>query len=229
MVDPETIRAGAEVVRAGAAVYNVLAERAARQRASVAARIHHRAAIRQELNAYLRQKLAEDWHPEMIVIDAARADAYPDLDDRFRFRTLSPWFKTEAEGIRENELEVALAWTTVKIRWSIARESHKGGETVLLTGLIPFDSIIAFDLNGYGPDPYPTLFCHFDQRYGAYREMPIYRRDGRERIKDARMAKRRSLRHLPGDLRLHRTVQREQRRFDREIEAERLRLDGIAR
>lgn len=127
----------------------------------------------------------------MIVIDAARLDAYPEADDRFRFRTLSPWFKVEAEKVRENELEVALAWTTVKVRSSIARETRSGGETVLLTGLLPFDSIIAFDSEGYGPDPYPTLFCHFDQKHGAYSELPLYREDGRQRIEGTRMARRR--------------------------------------
>jgi hypothetical protein len=225
MVDPEAIRAGAEAVRAGAAVYGALAERAARQRASAEAKIRHRAEIRRELSTYLNPKLREDWHPEMIVIDAARLDEYPDMDERFRFRTLSPWFKVEAEKVRENELEVALAWTTVKIRRGIAREARKDGETVLLTGLVPFDSIIAFDTEGYGPDPYPTLFCHFDQKYGAYSDMPLYRHDGRRRIEDARMARRRPLRRLPGDLRLHWKVKRHHRRFDREIAAERVRLE----
>jgi hypothetical protein len=227
MVDSDTVRAGAEVVQAGAAIYSVLTERAARQRASAEARIRHRTAMRQELNAYLRPKLAEDWHPEMIVIDAARPDAYPEGDEQFRFYTLSPWFKTEAEEVRENELEVALRWTTINIRWGIARESHKGRETVLLTGLIPLDSIIIFDPEGYGPDPYPTLYCHFDQKYGAYSEMLLYRHEGRERIEGTRMVRRRPLWHLPHDLRLHRRMKREQRRFDREIEAEHIRLEDL--
>lgn len=229
MVDPDAIRAGADVVRAAAAVYGALAERAARQRASAEDRIHHRARIRQELGAYLRPKLREDWHPEMIVIDAARVDDYPEGDERFRFRTLSPWFKTEAEMVHENALEVALAWTTVKIRWGIARESHNGGETVLLTGLVPFDSIISFDPDGYGPDPYPTVFCFFDQKYGAYSELPMYREEGRERIEGVRVARRRSLRHLPGDYRVHRQIKREQHRFEQEIDAERVRLEGVDR
>jgi|GEM_PF-2772118 len=228
MVDPEAVRAGAEVVRAGAAIYGALTERAARQRASAGTRIHHRAEIRRELSNYLNPKLREDWHPEMIVIDAARLDEYPDTDERFRFRTLSPWFKVEAEKVRENELEVALAWTTVKIRWGNAREARHGGETVLLTGLVPFDSIITFDTEGYGPDPYPTLFCHFDQKYGAYSEMPLYHHEGRRRIESARMARRRPLRSLPSDLRLHWTVKREHRRFDSEIAAERARLEDTA-
>lgn len=71
MVDPETIRAGAEAVRAGAAVYDALTERAARQRVSTEARIHHCAKIRQELGVYLNPKLREDWHPR---------------DDRYRRR-----------------------------------------------------------------------------------------------------------------------------------------------
>jgi hypothetical protein len=226
VVDPETVRAGAEVVRAGAAVYSALTERAARQRSSAEARVQNRARLRRELDGYLRPKLAEEWNPEMIVIDAARLDAYPEIDERFRFRALSPWFKVEAEKLRDNELGVALAWTTVRIRRGIARETLNGGETVLLTGLIPFDSIIAFDPNGYGPDPYPTLFCHFDQRYGAYREMAIYRREERERVKGVRMARRRQLRHLPGDLRLHWAIKGEQRRFEKEVEAERVRLES---
>lgn len=227
MVDPDAIRAGAEVVRAGAATYRALVERAAQQRASVEARVRLRRRFRRELSAYLKPKLREGWHPEMIVIDAARMDAYPGVDERFRFRALSPWFKVDAEQVHENSLEVALAWTVVKFRWGIARESRNEGETVLLTGLIPFDSIIDFDADGYGPDPYPTLFCHFNQKYGAYSEMLMYR-DGRERVKEARMARWRSLRHLVGDLRLHRQMKREQQRFDKEIEAERARLADVS-
>jgi hypothetical protein len=228
MVDPDTIRAGADLVRAGTAAYKVLVERAARQRANAEARVRHDAHIRTELEAYLGPKLRRDWHPELIVIDAARVDGYPEPDERFRFRTLSPWFKVEAEEVRAGGLEVSLAWTTVKIRRGIAREAHGGGgEAVLLTGLIPFASIIEFDERGYGPDPYPTLFCHFDQGYGVYSRMQLYRADGREPIEGVRMARHRSLRHLPGDLRLHRTVRREQRRFDEEVEAERVRLDEV--
>ncbi len=115
----------------------------------------------------------------------------------------------------------------MRIRRRVAREVHgDDGETVLLTGMIPFDSVILFDPDGYGPDPYPTLFCHFNQRYGAYEDLLLYRRGGRERIKNVKVARRRSLRHLPGDYRLHRTMKREQRLFEREIEAERARLEG---
>ena len=228
-VDPEAIRTGAEVARTAAAIYRVLLERAARERAEAETKVHKRARLRAELGTYFTPKLREDWHPEIIVIDASRLDSYPEIDERFRFRGLSPWFKVEAEAVHENSLEVALAWTMVQIRRGVAREVHGDrGETVLLNGVIPFDSIIDFDPDGYGPDPYPTLFCHFDQKYGAYEEMPLYRQDGRERIKNVRMARRRSLRHLPGDYRLHRTVKREQRRFEQEIEAERARLEDTS-
>lgn len=206
-------------------MYRILKERAARERVEAETKVHKRARLRKELGGYFEPKLREDWYPEIIVIDAARLDAYPEIDEQFRFRGLSPWFKVEAEAIRENALEVALAWSQVRIRRGVAREIHgDGGETVLLAGTIPFDSIILFDPEGYGPEPYPTLFCHFDQRYGAYEEILLYEEEGRELIKNVKMARQRSLRRLPGDLRLHRAVKREQRRFEQEIEAERARL-----
>ncbi len=101
-MDPETIKTGAEVARAAAAFYRVLAERAARERAEAESTVHKRARLRTELGSYFTPKLREDWHPEIIVIDAARLDAYPEIDDQFRFGGLSPWFKVDTEAIHEN-------------------------------------------------------------------------------------------------------------------------------
>jgi hypothetical protein len=84
--------------------------------------------------------------------------------------SVSPWFKVTAEKVQAQHLEVALAWTKVNVKRGIACEAHRGGETVLLTGLIPFTSIIEFDEGGYGPDPYPTLFLPL--RSGVRRLQP---------------------------------------------------------
>jgi hypothetical protein len=224
MLDPEAVRAGAEVARAGAAAYSALAERAARQRSSREARVKHREEVRKDLEANLAPALREGWNRELIVIDAARPDLYPELDGRFRFSGLSPWFKVEAIAINATNLEAGLAVACFKVGRRIARESREG-EARLITGTIPLDGIIEINWRGFGPDPYPTFYCHFDQKYGAYESHPLYRIekggvDGREAVKGVRLRRRRPIWKLPGAIRLHLEVEREHRRFEREIRAE---------
>ncbi len=216
MIDPESVRAGAEVVRAGASLYSTLAERAARQRASREARIRHREEIREELEVNLAPALKDGWNKELIVIDAARADHYPEPDRSFRFSQLSAWFKVEAQSINATNLEVGLTIAAYKIRGRVARLSRHG-DALLVNGTIPLDGIIEINWKGFGPDPYPTFYCHFDQRYGAYDSHPLYWVEGRERLSGIRLRRRRPIWQLPGDLRLHLEIEREHRRFEREI------------
>lgn len=216
MIDPESVRAGAEVVRAGASIYSTLVERAARQRASLEAKTKHREEIRAELEINLAPALRDDWNQELIIVDAVRADHYPEPDTSFRFSQLSPWFKVEAQAINPTNLEVGLTIAAYKIRGRVARLSRHG-EALLVNGTIPLDSIIEINWKGFGPDPYPTFYCHFDQKYGAYDSHPLYRADGRERLEGIRLRRRRPIWQLPGDLRLHLEIEREHRRFEREI------------
>jgi hypothetical protein len=223
-VDPEAIRTGAEVVRAGAAVYNTLVERAARQRESRETRIRHREEIRKELEAHLGPQLREGWHHELIIIDAARPDLYPEPEEGFHFSKLSPWFKVEAQAVNPTNLEVGLSIASFKIGRRIARES-RDGEALLVNGTIPLDSIIEINWAGFGPEPFPTIYCHFDQKYGVYDSHPLYRIDSRELVEGVRLRRRRPLWRLPSAFKLYLQIQREHRRFDREIEAERARLE----
>ena len=71
---PKQSRAGAEVVERGLRSTTSLPKTSRPATRERWARIHHRAAIRQELNAYLQAKACTRLrHPAMIVIDAARA------------------------------------------------------------------------------------------------------------------------------------------------------------
>jgi hypothetical protein len=144
-MDSDQVKIGTEVVRTGMALWTFLAERSARQRASEKTEVEHRLAIKSELEAHLGPDRA-DPAAELIIIDAARTDLYPDADDAFRWGRLSPWFKTEGWAFYGNGLEVGSnSAQRIKIRGSKARIVRKGGDYMVPVGRIPFTSIIATD------------------------------------------------------------------------------------
>lgn len=218
-VDSDQVKIGTEVVRTGMALWSFLAERSARQRASEKAEVEHRLKIKSDLEAHMGPGRA-DPAAELIIIDATRTDLYPDADDAFRWGRVSPWFKTEGWAFYGNGLEVgSTSAQRIKIRGSKARIVRRGGEYMVPVGRIPFTSIIAAD---WGPDPFtglPRIFCHFDRHHTPYEAVVVETLETRQRLPGIELVDRirlRSVRHLPGDLRLHMEAKRAQRRFDRE-------------
>jgi hypothetical protein len=218
-MDSEQVKTGAEVVRTGIALWSFLAERAARQRATEKAEVEHRLEIKSELEARLGPGRA-DPTAELIVIDAARSDLYPDPDDAFRWGRISPWFKTEGWAFYGNGLEVGSnSAQRIKIKGSKARIVRRGGEYMVPVGRIPFANIIAAD---WSPDPFtglPRIFCHFDRHHTPYEAVVVETLETRQRVPGVELVDRiglRSVGHLPGDFRLHMKMKRAQRRFERE-------------
>ncbi|MEX2106274.1 MAG: hypothetical protein WD810_05190 [Solirubrobacterales bacterium] len=218
-MDSEQVKTGAEVVRTGIALWSFLAERAARQRANEKAEVEHRLEIKSALEARLGPGRA-DPAAELIVVDAARSDLYPDPDDAFRWGRISPWFKTEGWAFYGNGLEVGSnSAQRIKIKGSKARIVRRGGEYMVPVGRIPFASIIAAD---WSPDSFtglPRIFCHFDRHRTPYEALVVETLETGQRIPGVELVDRiglRSVSHMPGDLRLHMKMKRVQRRFDRE-------------
>ena len=215
-MDPDQVKTGAEVVRTGIALWSFLAERAARQRASEKAEVEHRLKVKAELEAQLGPA-CEDPVAELIIIDAARSDLYPDPDDALRWGKISPWFKTEGWAFYGNGLEVGSnSAQQIQIKGSKARIVRKGGEYMVPIGRIPFANIIAAD---WRPDSFtglPRIFCHFDHQGTPYEAVAVETLGTRQRVPGVELVDRlglRSLRHLPGDFKLHMKMKREQRRF----------------
>jgi hypothetical protein len=218
-MNSDEVKIGTEAIRTGLALWSFLAERSARQQESEKAAIKHRLEIKAELEGHLGPK-REDPTAELIVVDAASSNLYPDPDDALRWGRLSPWFKTEGWALYGNGLEVgSTSAQRVKIKGSKARIVRKGGEYMVPIGRIPFASIIAAD---WSPDSFtglPRIFCHFDRHHTPYEAVVLDTLETRQRIPGVELVDRiglRSLRHLPGDLRLHMKAKRAQRRFKRE-------------
>lgn len=230
-MDPDQVKAGAEIARTGIALWSFLAERAARQRASEKAEVEHRLKIKADLEAHLGPN-REDPAAELIIIDAARSNLYPDADDDLRWGRISPWLKTEGWAFYGNGLEVGCAVQRIKIKGAKARIVRKGGDYRLPIGRIPFSSIIAAD---WSPDSYtglPRIFCHFDRRHTPYEAVLLDTLETGRRVVGVELVDRNGLRSVirfPRDLKLHPKANRMQRRFDQEA-AKRIReLDRESR
>jgi hypothetical protein len=218
-MESDQVKIGGEVVRTGLALWSFLAERSVRQRESEKAAITHRLKIKAELEAHLGPE-REDPAAELIVVDAARSNFYPDPDDALRWGRISPWFKTEGWAFYGNGLEVGSnSAQRIKIKGSKARIVRRGGEYMVPVGRIPFASIIAAD---WSPDSFtglPRIFCHFDRHRTPYEAVVVETLETGQRIPGVELVDRigpRSVSHMPGDLRLHMKMKRVQRRFDRE-------------
>lgn len=219
-MDSDEVKTGAEVVRTGIALWSFLVERSARQRANEKAEVEHRLKIKADLEAHLgpdRENLAA----ELIIIDAARSDLYPDTDNALRWGKMSPWVKTESWAFYGNGLEVGSSSAQrIKIKGSKARIVRRGGDYMVPIGRIPFASIIAPD---WSPDPFtglPRIFCHFDRRHMPYEAVVLDTLGTRQRVPGVELVDRiglRSLIHFPGDLNLHLKMKHAQRRFDQGV------------
>jgi hypothetical protein len=226
-MDLEQAKTGAEIVGTGATIYRVLAERAARQRMGTEAAVRHRVEIQSELRDLLGPASADNAQ-ELIVLDAARARGYPEPDDKFRLRSISPWFKSEGWRFYPGGLEVGdTQYRRIKLKRGHAEIASKGGEYMLLGLRIPFENIIK-------PQPYddayglPILYCHFTcKRHLPYETVEVYKehQGGYQHLDGVRFKNRATLREaaaLPELVKMHLA----QRRFDREVDQHRRELSG---
>jgi hypothetical protein len=226
-VDLEQVKTGAEIASTGATIYRVLAERAARQRTGTEAAVRHRVEIQSELRELLGPAAADN-SQELIVLDAARAREYPEPDEKFRLRSISPWFKSEGWCFYPGGLEVGdTQYRRIKLKGGCAEIVEKGGQYMLLGLRIPFENIIkpqSYD-DAYG---LPILYCHFTcKRHLPYETVEVYQeRPGRYRHLDGVQFKNRAtLREaaaLPELVKMHLA----QRRFDRDVEQRQRQLES---
>jgi hypothetical protein len=171
---------GTPLIGDGVAVARELRERGERQRANADAKIRHRLAIKDELGEVLGPTLQRESLPEAVIRDADRQpDRYPNPDDKFRFRRVSPWFNVGIMRSYSGGISTMLRLDRVFIEGNTARaqvEADKeDGELVRVVGQIPYDSIVAVDREGDSHYPGPHIYCHFDFGHEPYERVLLYR------------------------------------------------------
>lgn len=171
---------GTPIISDGVAVAKEMRERGERQRSNADERIRHRLAIKDELGEVLGSMLRRESLPEAVIRDADRQpDRYPDPDDKFRFRRVSPWFGVGIMPSYSGGISAMLRLDQIFIEGDTARaqvEADKeDGELVRVVGRIPYDSIVAVDRDGDSHYPGPHIYCHFDFGHEPYERIVLHR------------------------------------------------------
>jgi hypothetical protein len=152
-----------------------------RSRPLPAAKIDRRLKLRAEFEKHLGKPGKYGTYGEAVVRDIDRVDQYPSTEKRPR--RISPWFKTEINGLYHRGVELILSMPTY------AAPDHEGGgwhfvhyddqtqpkTPAFPVGRIPFDFMERVDWDGDEYDYIPHIYCRFDGPYGEPYEEVIYK------------------------------------------------------
>jgi hypothetical protein len=128
------------------------------------ARLRRRDELRRDVQRHMSVSAAAGDLPEVLIVQLAKLDEFPEADRRLLRVGSSPWSKAEFKGLYDNGIEIIVAVERVRIRRGVARavkEAYADSEVVYVACRIPFHRIAHID---WEPDPHynlPRFYCRW--------------------------------------------------------------------